>query len=136
VIRTIILGLYGAALIVLAFRSLQAQRLRERYVILFTGIGLPFLLLAAWPNGIVVASQLLRIERPTLLVLLVAGFLILVVFELLSIVSVHERKISTLTQESAILQELLRRGGLLTGEPPVMPSGLGGTASDARGGRE
>lgn len=104
-IRTIILLTYGLGLIFLALRSLRAQRLRERYVLLFVGIGLPFLILSLWPDGIVWLSTTLRIEKATLLVLLVAGFLILVVFELLSIVSVHERKIATLTQLTAILVE-------------------------------
>src|SRR5512145_403507 len=104
-IRTIILLTYGLGLIFLALRSLRAQRLRERYVLLFVAIGLPFLILSLWPDGIVWLSNLLRIEKATLLVLLVAGFLLLVVFELLSIVSVHERKIATLTQLTAILVE-------------------------------
>ena len=104
-IRTIILLTYGLGLIILALRSLRAQRLRERYVLLFVAIGLPFLILSLWPDGIVWLSNVLRIEKATLLVLLVTGFLLLVIFELLSIVSVHERKIATLTQLTAILVE-------------------------------
>ena len=102
-IRTAILAVYGCAIIALAFRSLAAQRLRERYVLLIITMGLPFLVLAAWPDGVVVASELLRIEKATLLVLLVAGFLVLVIFELLSIVSVHERRIAVLAQRVALL---------------------------------
>ena len=103
-VRTIFLALYGATLIVLALRSLKAQRLRERYVLLFIGIGVPFLVLALWPDGIVVLSSVLRIEKATLLVLLATAFLILVIFELLSIVSVHERKIVRLAQDLAVLK--------------------------------
>lgn len=113
-IRTIILAVYGAAIILLAFRSLRANRLKERYVLLFVATGAPFLLLAIWPDGIVVLSEILRIEKPTLLVLLVTGFLVLVVFELLSIVSVHERRIARLAQEAAILAGHLKGQGAST----------------------
>ncbi len=111
-IRTAILAAYGLTLILLALRSLRAQRLRERYVLLFIGIATPFLVLALWPDGIVAASALLRIEKATLLVLLVAGFLFLVVFELLSIVSVQERRIAVLAQHVAALREAV-------GSPPA-----------------
>jgi hypothetical protein len=104
-IRTVFLAIYGIALIALALRSLRAQRLRERYVLLFIAIGIPFLILALWPDGIVLLSTTLRIEKATLLVLLLAALLILIIFELLSIVSVHERRIVRMAQELAILRQ-------------------------------
>ena len=123
-IRTIFLALYGAGLIALALRSLKAQRLRERYVILFVGIGIPFLVLAMWPDGIVFLSNLLRIEKATLLVLLVSAFLILVIFELLSIVSVHERRIVRLAQDIAIMKQL--EAGRHAGPDPAAPAQVRG----------
>ena len=101
-IRTIFLAVYGVGLIALVVRSLKAQRLRERYVLVLIGSAVPFVVLAVWPDGIVYLSALLKIEKATLLVLIVTAFLILVIFELLSIVSVHERKIARLAQEVAM----------------------------------
>jgi hypothetical protein len=102
-IRTIILVGYGLLLLTLSLRSLRAQRLKERYVLLFTLTGLPFLVLAMWPDGIVFLSDVLEIEKPTLLVLALAAFLILIIFELFSIVSVQERRITSLAQHVGIL---------------------------------
>lgn len=102
-IRTIILVGYGLLLLLLSLRSLRAQRLKERYVLLFTLTGLPFLVLAMWPDGIVFLSDVLEIEKPTLLVLALAAFLILIIFELFSIVSVQERRITSLAQHVGIL---------------------------------
>ena len=108
-IRTAILLGYGILVIGLALRSLRAQRLKERYVLLFVLIGLPFLVLAVWPDGIVWLSELLGMEKHTTMVLCLAGFLILVIFELLSIVSVQERRIAALAQHVGILDEEHRR---------------------------
>ena len=118
-IRTLILAAYGIVLIGLALRSLKAQRLRERYVLLFCAIGLPFLILAAWPDAIVLLADRLQIEKPTLLVLLVTGFIVLVLFELLSIVSVHERRLSMLAQHAALLAERLNAEQTRTNRAPA-----------------
>ena len=109
-LRTLLLIGYGCLVIALALRSLRAQRLKERYVLLFLFIGLPFLLLGFWPDGIVLASKWLGMEKPTIMVLALAGFLILVIFQLLSIVSVQDRRITSLTQEVGLLREELRSG--------------------------
>jgi len=113
-IRTLILLVIGGAVVTLTLRSLRAQRLNERYVLLFLITGLPFLLLALWPDAVVSVSELLEIEKPTLLILCVATYFILTTFELLSIVSVQGRHIDTLGQHVAILEEeqrLSRNGG-------------------------
>lgn len=102
-IRTIILLGYGLLLLLMSLRSLRAQRLKERYVLLFALTGLPFLVLALWPDGVVFLSRALDIEKPTLLVLALAAFLILIIFELFSIVSVQERRITSLAQHVGIL---------------------------------
>ncbi|WP_432799395.1 DUF2304 domain-containing protein [Poriferisphaera sp. WC338] len=104
-IRTLILFAFAVLLVVLTIRSLRAQRLKERYVLLFLLTGLPFLVLTFWPNGIVFFSDLLEIEKPTLLVLCACMYFIMTTFSLLSIVSVQERKITTLSQMVSILQE-------------------------------
>lgn len=104
-IRTLILLLYGAALLVLALRSLRAQRLKERYVVVLILTGLPFFLLAVWPNAISRLAGLMDMPYHTVLILLVTGFLIVELFELLSIISIQERRISSLAQMVGILME-------------------------------
>ncbi len=103
--RNAILLLYGGMLLLLAVRSLRAQRLKERYVLLLVFTGLPFLALAVWPDALGWAAQMLDMTYHTLMVLCLAGFLILIIFELLSIVSVQERRIAQLAQMMAILME-------------------------------
>ena len=106
--RTVILLGIAAFMIVLTLRSLRAQRLKERYVILFLATGLPFGVLGFWPDGVLFLQNLLRIEKPTLLALCIAVYFLLTTFELLSIVSVQERKIDTLAQMMGIMQHQRR----------------------------
>ena len=96
--------LLGVAIVItaLTFRSLRAHRLKERYVLLFLFTGLPFLVLAIWPDGVLFLQNTLEIEKPTLLTLFVAIYFLLTTFLLLSIVSVQERKIDQLAQIIAI----------------------------------
>jgi hypothetical protein len=98
VIRTIILAAFGAMLIFMALRSLRAHRLKERYALLVGLMGLPFVGLAAWPDAVVYLSEKMNIEKPTLLLMALAGFLIIMIIQLLSLVSVLERKVTTLAQ--------------------------------------
>jgi hypothetical protein len=119
--RTLILLIVAFALIYLTLRSLRAHRLKERHVLLFLLTGIPFLILALWPDGIVFLSDLLTIEKPTLLVLVVAVFFILTTFELLSLVSVQERKITTLAQEVAILRQQVDADAASSIPAPVVP---------------
>ena len=100
---TIILLLIGAMLLVLAVRSLRAHRLKEKYALLFFFLGLPFLMLAAWPEAIGYIAKKLAIEYPTVLLLCVTTFFLLMIFKLLAIVSVQDRKISTLGQVVGML---------------------------------
>jgi hypothetical protein len=106
--RSIILLLFGFTVFYLALRSLRAHRLKERYVLLLLLVGAPFVVLSFWPDAIVWISDKLSIEKPTVLVLALAGFVVLIVFELLSIVSVQERKIATLSQMVGLLNKELR----------------------------
>ena len=107
--RTAILLLFGTALLFFAVRSLRNQRLKERYAILMFFTGLPFLVLGVWPDGIVFLSETLDIEKPATMVLGLGVFVLLIVFKLLSIVSVQERKIQDLSQLIAILMAEQRR---------------------------
>lgn len=101
-IRTAILLTFGFFVFILTIRSLRAQRLKESYVLLFFFTGLPFFILALWPDGILFLSHLLSIEKATLLVLMAAIYFLLTTFSLLSIVSVQERQITAITQLLAI----------------------------------
>jgi hypothetical protein len=103
--RNLILLVYGGLLLLLAVRSLRAQRLKERYVLLLVFTGLPFLGLAIWPDALALAAQWLGMPYHTLMVLCLAAFLILVIFELLSIVSVQEQRIATLAQHVGLLMQ-------------------------------
>lgn len=118
--RTLILLTIAVALIWMTLRSLRAQRLKERYVLLFLLTGLPFLVLGCWPDGILFLSEKLEIEKATLLVLGVAIYFVLTTFELLSIVSVQERKIATLGQMVGIMLE--ERGGKGGGPSQLPPA--------------
>ncbi len=104
-IRSLFLLIVGGSLLLMALRSLRAMRLKERYALLFFLTGLPFLVLAVWPDGIVFLERTLGIEKPTIMVLCLAAFVLMVLFQLLSIVSVQDRQIATLTQIVAILEQ-------------------------------
>ena len=103
--RSLFLVAFGGTLLLLAIRRLRTYRLRERYALLFVLIGLPFLGLAFWPDGVGWMAERLKIQYNTLALIGVSVFLFLVVFELLTIVSVQEQKITTLAQLVGILME-------------------------------
>jgi hypothetical protein len=104
-IRSLILVVFGLSLLLLAVRRLRQFKLKERFSLLFVLLGLPFLVLAVWPNGVEYLARITHIEQPTAMLLCVTVFLILIVFELLTIVSVQDRKITTLAQLVGILME-------------------------------
>lgn len=103
--RSAFLVIFGGSLLVLAVRRMRTYRLRERYAIVFAFLALPFIGLAFWPDAIVWLAMTLNIQYNTLALLGVTSFLILAVFELLSIVSVQEQKITALAQFVGILME-------------------------------
>ncbi len=110
---------FGGTLLLLAIRRLRAYRLRERYALLFLLLGLPFLALAFWPDGVGWIAEKLKIQYNTLALIGVSVFLFLIVFELLTIVSVQEQKITALAQLVGILME---RQNLV--EPEHQPDGV------------
>lgn len=107
IIRPIILLTICATLLLLVVSRLRCQKLKERHALVFIFISIPFLLLAVWPNLIELASAVLDISISTVMLLGVSVFLILLIFELLTIVSVLDRRISTLAQMVGILNEKL-----------------------------
>src|SRR5262245_18667838 len=103
--RSAFLILFGGMLLVLAIRRMRTYRLRERYALVFAVLAMPFLGLAFWPDALSWIAQRLDIQYNTLALLGVSCFLMLAVFELLSIVSVQDRKITALSQLVGILME-------------------------------
>jgi hypothetical protein len=109
VARSLILLIFGASLCLLAVHRLRRYRLKERYALLFVVLGLPFLLLGFRPLLIYRIAKVLGIDPNTVIILCVAIFLILMVFELLTIVSQQDQKITTLAQMVGILTEKLEK---------------------------
>ena len=119
-IRSVILLVVGILFVLMALRSLRAQRLKEQYALLYVFVGLPFLVLAVWPDAIMLASRWLAIEKPTVLVLAMGGFLLIIMFKLTSVISVQDRRVNSLTQLLAILmQERDQRTGLASPPEPT-----------------
>ena len=104
-IKSLILLTLGGSLFTLAVRRLRQYKLRERYALVFLLLGLPFAVLAAWPNAIGYLADRLHIHYQTVTLLCVAGFLTVMVFELLTIVSLQDQKITALAQYVGILME-------------------------------
>ena len=104
-LKSLILLILGGSLFTLAVRRLRQYRLKERYALVFLLLGLPFALLAAWPNAVGQIAYVLNMDYRTITLLCVAGFLTVMVFELLTIVSVQDQKITTLAQHVGILME-------------------------------
>ena len=104
-IKSLILLLRGGGLLALAVLRLRRYRLKERYALVFLLLGLPFIGLAAWPNGVGRVAELLDVDYRTVTLICVSTVLFLMVFELLTIVSVQDQKINTLAQMVGILME-------------------------------
>ena len=104
---TLILLAIGNTLLLMAIRSLRVQRLNERHALLFVAVGVPFLALAVWPDAIGWLSGRLGIEYQTVLLLAVTTFFLVMNFNLLSIVSIQERRITSLAQMVGIMAQKL-----------------------------
>ncbi len=110
--RSVFLIVFGGLMLVMAIRRMRTYRLRERYALAFAALALPFIGLAFWPDAIGWMAETLNIQYNTLALLGVSSFLMLAVFELLSIVSVQDQKITALSQLVGILmqkQELVEK---------------------------
>lgn len=106
-IRSIVLLGFGLLLVWLSIRRLRSLRMQERWMLLFFITGLPFLILAIWPDGIIWLSNQMQMEKPTLMVFALAAFTILLLLKLFSIISVQQRQITTLAQTMGIIQDQL-----------------------------
>ena len=104
-IRSLILISFGGLLLMLTVRRLSQYKLKERYALIFLFTGLPFLVLAFLPDSMGKVAEWIHIDYRTLMLLCISAFLLLMVFELLSIVSQQDRKITTLAQMVGILME-------------------------------
>jgi hypothetical protein len=104
-ILPLILLAIGLSVCVLALRSLRRQRLKERYALLLLVVGLPFFVVAAWPDVVGSIAAWLGIEYHTVLLLGVTTFFLLMNVKLLSIVSRHAQRIDTLAQIIGILAQ-------------------------------
>jgi hypothetical protein len=112
ILKQLILLCIGGGLLLLAVRRLSQYRLKERYTLGFLFIGLPFMALALWPNAMGRLGGLLGIDYRTLMLLSVTAFFLLMVLELLTIVSLQDRKITALAQTLGLVmqeQQALRR---------------------------
>ena len=105
IVKSLILLALGAVLFLLAVLRLRRYRLKERYAIVFLLLGLPFFVLAAWPNGVGRVAEVLDMDYRTVTLIGVSTVLFLMVFELLTIVSVQDQKITALAQLVGILME-------------------------------
>jgi hypothetical protein len=105
IVKSAILLVLGGSLFTLAVLRLRQYRLKERYALVFLLLGLPFVLLAAWPNAVEHVSRILGIQYQTVALIGVTTFMLLSVFELLTIVSVQDQKISELAQLVGILMQ-------------------------------
>jgi hypothetical protein len=100
--------LFATALMWAALRRLKQFRLKERYALIFLLSSVPFLALAVNPDLIRLAAVQLGIDYRTLQLMAVTAFLVFVVIELLTIVSVQERRITRLAQQVAMLDQWQR----------------------------
>jgi hypothetical protein len=100
---TLVLIAIAAMLLFLAISSLRAQRLKERYAVQLSLVALPFVALAFWPDTVGIVATHLGIEYQTVLIIISTTFFLLVTFKLFSIVSIQDRKITSLAQQVGIL---------------------------------
>ena len=119
IFRTAILLVIAAFLLWTAVHRMRRMQLKERHAIVLMLTAVPFLVLAVWPDLIGEMSDMMGIHYSTVLLLGMGVFFMLVVFELLSIVSGLERKVSTLAQMVSILNE---REGLVPRRDPTTTS--------------
>ena len=103
--QTTILLMFGLTLLLMAVRRLRVYQLKERHALVFVFLGLPFLILAVRRDALGWLGHFLGIQYQTVALLCLAAFLLLMVFELLTIVSLQDRRIATLAQIVGIMME-------------------------------
>lgn len=120
-IKEVILLGFGLTLLLVTIRRLRYYRLKERYTILFLLLATPFILLALYPRAVGVIARWLNIEYSTVALLAVTALFLILILELLTIVSVQDRKIQTLAQMVALLQNQTQGQGNRPAEPAHAP---------------
>lgn len=108
-LKSLILICFGLGVLWVALRRLRRYQLKERHALTMILLGSPFLLLAVWQDGVGTVAELLGIQYNTFSILCVTAFLFIMVFELLTIVSVQEQRINTLSQMVGLLMDRRRR---------------------------
>lgn len=109
--KQLILLALGGGLLLLAVRRLRQYKLKERYTLLFFFIALPMFSLALWPGGVAWVAWKMGIEYGTVALLGVTALFGVIILELLSIVSVQDRRITTLAQMVGILMQRQQQAG-------------------------
>lgn len=109
--KTLIPLVFGISLLLLAVRRLSQYRLKERYTLLFFFIAAPMFALALWPDAVAYIAHRLHIEYGTVALLGVTALFSILILELLSIVSVQDRKINALAQLVGILMQRQNQPG-------------------------
>ena len=104
-LKSLILLAFGLTVAALAIYRLRTYRLKERYALLLILIGAPFIVMAVWQDAVGVIAEMLGIQYTTFSLLCVTAFLFVMIFELLTIVSIQEQKINTLSQMVGLMSE-------------------------------
>ncbi len=100
------------ALVLLAylFVLLRGRKIRQRYVYTWGVLALGVLVLAIWPGLAIKAAALVGFETAANLLLSIAAFLLLVsAMSLSKAVSTLERKQERLVEETALLEQRVRK---------------------------
>lgn len=92
--------------------AVRRQRLREAYALIWLLTSAGMIILSLWTDSLKLISNLLGIQYPpaTLFLLLIIGILLLL-FQYSIVISLHNEKITKLTQEIALLKESRDRRG-------------------------
>ena len=104
-LKSLILIVFGLSVLLVALYRLRRYRLKERYALLLICVGAPLFVLALWQDGVSVIADHLGIQYTTFSLLCVTAFLFVMFFELLTIVSIQDQKINTLSQMVGLLME-------------------------------
>ena len=108
-IRNVILLLFGGLLLLIALRRLHRRHLKERYVLLLLFTGLPFLVLAIWPDALASVAGKLGMPYYTAAVMALTMFFLLVIVDLFTLLSIQDRRINDLAQMVGILMSQRER---------------------------
>ena len=94
-----------AAALAYILRLVRRRRMAGKYALLWSGVGLVLLVLAVWPGSLSTLSELVGVHYPpTLLLLLLTGFLFVVVVHFSYELTKLEDRSRTLAEEVALLR--------------------------------